>query len=365
MKKPEVAIDQRLNSQRTRLAERNRLKLVSIAETVLFCGCQGLALRGHRDDGPSARDDVHTNHGNFLALLHFRVQAGDDILKDHLETAARNAIYTSKTVQNELISISGSIIQRKLLEKVKKVGFFSVIADEATDTANDEQLSICVRFVDSGVPCEKFLAFHECQAGVSGEAIANAILAKLDEWQLEPQFLCGQAYDGAGAMAGKSKGVAARILSKYPKAFYTHCAAHRLNLCVMKCCSIREVSNMMESADKISRFFSNSPKRQTALEKWIDNVLPLEENRKKLKELCCTRWVERHEAFEVFTDLFLPIFCCFEAIVYSSPSEWNRETRSDAQSLLLAMSQFPFIVALVLTHKILGNTKGLSVKLQG
>ena len=103
-----------------------------------------------------------------------------------------------------------------------------MIVDEATDTANDEQLLICVRFVDSGVPCEKFLAFHEC---LSGEAIANAILAKLDEWQLEPQFLCGQAYDGAGAMAGKSKGVAAHILSKYPKAFYTHCATHRLNLC--------------------------------------------------------------------------------------------------------------------------------------
>ena len=67
----------------------------------------------------------------------------------------------------------------------------------------------------------------------------------------------------------------------------------------MKCCSIREVSNMMQTADKISRFLSNSPKRQLALEKWIDNVLP-EENRKKLKELCRTRWVERHEAFEVF-----------------------------------------------------------------
>ena len=133
----------------------------------------------------------------------------------------------------------------------------------------------------------------------------------------------GQEYDGAGAMAGKSKGVASRILSKYPKALYTHCAA--------------QVSNMMQTANKILRLFSNSPKRQLALEKWIDSVLP-EEYRKKLKELCRTRWVERHEAFEVFPDLFLPTFCCHEAIVYSAPSDCNRETRSDAQSLLLAMS---------------------------
>ena len=86
-------------------------------------------------------------------------------------------------------------------------------------------------------------------------------------------------------MAGKSKGVASRISSKHSKALYTHCASHRLNLCVMKCCTIREVSNMMQTADTISRFFSNSPKRQLALEEWIDSVLP-EEKRKKLKEMC-------------------------------------------------------------------------------
>ncbi len=163
-----------------------------------------------------------------------------------------------------MIMTSGNIILRKLIQMVKKAGFFSVIADEATDA---EQLSICIRFVCDGLPCERFFAFHECVSGVSGEAIAEDILSKITEC---PQLLCGQAYDGAGAMAGKSKGAASRIMQKYPKALYTHCAAHRLNLCVMKCCSIREVSNMMDTADKISRFFNNSPKRQLALEKWID-----------------------------------------------------------------------------------------------
>ena len=363
MNHPDLAVDHGLSSERSKRAAENRLKLVSIAETVIFCGRQGIAYRGHHDDTSSSKEDLHANHGNFLALLQFRVQAGDHILKQHLDSAAGNALYTSKTVQNEMITICGDIIRSKLIKMVQNAGFFSVIADEATDVANDEQLSICVRFVDGHSPCEKFLAFHECRSGVTGMALADNILSKLSEWQLQPQLLCGQAYDGAGAMAGKSKGVATRIHSQYPKALYTHCAAHRLNLCVMKCCSIREVSNMMQTADKISRFFNNSPKRQILLEEWIESTQP--ENRKKLKELCRTRWVERHEAFEVFSDLFLPVFCCFEAIVYSSSSNWNRETRSDAQSLLLAMSQFSFIVALVLTQKILAYTKGLSVKLQG
>ena len=96
------------------------------------------------------KEDSCTNHGNFLALLHFRVQAGDQVLDEHLKTAAGNALYTSKTVQNEMITICGDIIREKLLKMVKKAGFFSVIADEATDVANDEQLLICVRFVDNG-----------------------------------------------------------------------------------------------------------------------------------------------------------------------------------------------------------------------
>ncbi len=50
-----------------------------------------------------------------------------------------------------------------------------------------------------------------------------------------------QAYDAAGAMAGKSKGTAAVIATQHPRAVYTHCAAHRLNRCVVKCCGIREI----------------------------------------------------------------------------------------------------------------------------
>ena len=239
-----------------------------------------------------------------------------------------------------------------------------MIADEATDSANDEQLSISIRFVENGTPNEKFLGFHECRSGVTGEAIAGDILEQLTEWQLEPQLLRGQAYDGAGAMAGRSKGAAARITSQYPKAVYTHCAAHRLNLCVVKCCSVREVSNMMQTADAVARFFSNSPKRQLALETWIDDIFQ-DEKRKKLKEMCRTRWVERHEAFEIFADLFLPTVSCLEAIANASTAEWNRESRSDAQSLVLSMLRFSFILALVATQRVLAYTKGLSVKLQG
>ena len=54
-----------------------------------------------------------------------------------------------------------------------------------------------------------------------------------------------------------------------------------------------------------------------------------------------------------------------EEIARASPSEWNRDTRSEAHSFLVALSQFSFIVTLMITEKILAYTKGLSIKLQG
>lgn len=125
-----------------------------------------------------------SNHGNFLALLQFRIQVGDHVLEKHLKTAAGNTLYTSKGIQNELINICGDLIRENILRKIREVVFFTVIADEATDASNDEQLAISIRFLDDGISSESFLGFIECLSGVSGEAIADNILGKLAEWTL-------------------------------------------------------------------------------------------------------------------------------------------------------------------------------------
>ena len=97
-------------------------------------------------------------------------------------------------------------------------------------------------------------------------------------------LLRGQAYDGAGVMAGRSKGVATRINDKFPKALYIQCAAHRLNLCVVKCCSIcGEVNNMMGTAHSVTRYFKYSPKRQ-----------PIQETTKRECVVCSTKRAKLH-----------------------------------------------------------------------
>ena len=114
---------------------------------------------------------------------------------------------------------------------------------------------------------------------------------------------------------------------------------------------------MMSCVDSIARFFHNSPKRQLCLERWIIDIYPESEKRRKLKEVCRTRWVERHEAYEVFIDLFMAVVSCLEEIAQSPPSEWNRDTCVDAQSHLLHLSHFSFLVPLVLTQRVLAYTQ--------
>ena len=75
-----------------------------------------------------------------------------------------------------------------------------------------EQLPLVLCFVDAtNSVCEEFVEFIHCDAGTSGNAVAGKILEVLEEYGLNVDYLCGQAFDGAGNMAGKYRGAAAII----------------------------------------------------------------------------------------------------------------------------------------------------------
>ena len=206
----------------------NKQKLSSIVETIVLCGRQNIPLWGHRDSGTEV-EGAHSsisNHGNFRALLNFRISAGDTTLKHHLETAGMNATYTSPDIQNQIINILGDHIREAILTKVRNSLCYALIANEVTDCSNKEQLCIVLRYVEP-MSCqikEDLVAFLECDSGVTGEALSDMMLKFLND-HLDPSKLRGQAYDGASNMSGKTKGAAARIQSQYPLALYTHCAS--------------------------------------------------------------------------------------------------------------------------------------------
>ena len=100
-------INNQLSQAMTDRIASNRQKLSSIIKTIVLCGRQNIALRGHCDNATDIeKDPLNTEyHGNFRALLNFRVDAGDTVLGEHIKAAAKNATYTSPVIQNQIIDV--------------------------------------------------------------------------------------------------------------------------------------------------------------------------------------------------------------------------------------------------------------------
>ena len=118
MKRDIVPIDKLANTVWKQRIESNGMELKSILKTIILCGQQDFALRGHRDDCRNL--DTSLNPGNFQVLLNFRLDSGDSLLKVHFETCLKNAMYRSKTVQNELIDH----ILDSIVAEIKDIEFF-------------------------------------------------------------------------------------------------------------------------------------------------------------------------------------------------------------------------------------------------
>ena len=84
-----------------------------------------------------------------------------------------------------------------------------------------------------------------------------------------------QCYDGASAMAGSKSGVATQILSEEPRALFTHCYGHSLNLAV--CDSIKQCKIIQDALDvthEITKLIKFSPKRGAVFDKLKEELSP-------------------------------------------------------------------------------------------
>ena len=242
------------------------------------------------------------------------------------------------------------------------------MADECSDVANKEQLTIVIRYVNEDDEiCEYFVEFLECENGITGLALAEKIKSALqDKYGLDMINLRGQCYDGAGNMSGVRKGLAARVTQEFPKAVYTWCSSHKLNLCVVKSCDMTEVRNMIDKATEVAIFFNYSPQRQRTFEEQIkiyckENEQDTVEHKNEM--LWKTRWVERHDAYNTFAELYTLLDNTLTYIAEHS-SEFTSDTVKKASSFLDGITEFQFIATLIIAKHILSTTQVLSKSLQ-
>lgn len=311
-----------LDEKTNRDISENRNKLLPILKSIIFCGIHDIPLRGKG-----------SNQGNFQHLLDFRVDAGDMILKDHLEGCGKKAKYTSHRIQNELVNTCGFVIKADVVHEINNSECFSVLADETADIAGIEQLSIGARYFCGSVK-EAFLGFVQLKK-CDAQSIAHAILQYLEDIGLDMSKLVGQGYDGCATMSGHIRGVQQIINDKYPKALFFHCSSHKLNLVINDLNKVSDIRNAIGTIKDIINFFRESPLRR--------QLVP------NIGLLCETRWSAKYKSIRKFNEHFLDLYNALQNL--STGNNTNSATKSRSYQLLAAVSSERFIVCLKIISK--------------
>ena len=363
-----------INVQHREEILRNRAALFSIVDTLKFAAIQDIALRGHRDSGriDASGKFPDENDGNFRMLLRFRIQSGDEQLKEHFCSASSKNLYTSPQVQNELLSDIAILIKKSLSDNIKSSFVWTVMADETTDASNREQMVIVARYVQfvngnysiKEDPICLLDLFQELKTEMasgelrmSGKNMARTIMAKLSEMNLDMSELVAQSYDGAAAMSSQRVGVLAIIKESAPLALYFHCTVHALNLSTSRINSVECIRNTLGTMETIIVFVTDGAKRES-----LFKTVQEENNssKHKLKKICHTRFVERHVAVERFCN---EIGSITEAL--QTMTHWeDRKSSSTANNLMTAIQKPDFIVGLAIVKHISLILRPLSIQLQ-
>ena len=220
-----TTISDQLGLSRNKQIAENPHYIWSLAEIILMCSYQEIALRGHKEGEESM------NRGNFFLEILNLIANHDSVIKERLMNGTKNAKYTSPDVQNTIINVMSTIVQESICSAVHKAGAFTILADKTKDCSKREQLAIVIRYVDvdKAELFERFLTFVEA-ASLDASSLSAFILDTLKKNDLDPQCLVSQGYDGASVMSGRCAEVQQKVYEVVPHAVYMHCYAHCLNL---------------------------------------------------------------------------------------------------------------------------------------
>ena len=123
----------------------------------------GLALRRHTETVIDPKENYFLKRsrkfGNLDAILHLMCASGDEALIDHLTSSDKNAKYCTHDVVDEMVDIAKTMIQEKIIERVRGAGFFAVMADGTTDVFKIDQFCLVLRYYLDGKIYEDFLEF--------------------------------------------------------------------------------------------------------------------------------------------------------------------------------------------------------------
>ena len=139
-------------------------------------------------------------------------------------TAGGNAMYTSKMAVVEFVNALEHGWKNLYSSGFIRLSFFSIMADECTDVTTLEELTICCRWVESGVPEEHFIEILSLKKA-NAESIYSALVEYCREKNIQLRRLIGMGFDGAATFSSDKTGVLRRLTSSH----LMHCLSYVLS----------------------------------------------------------------------------------------------------------------------------------------
>lgn len=159
-------------------------------------------------------------------------------------------------------------------------------------------------------------------------------------------------------MSGKLSGVQKRIQELQPRALYTHCRSHALNLVVHGCSDVPIVQNTMAFIERVAVFFSAGTRKHK-----LQDVLQEEggDGPSRIPLMSDTRWGSRIKTVNAFLSQLGPTHRALQEM--ESDCTHNLELEK-ASRLLKTMESFDTVVTSVVAQSVLGYIWPLTIKLQ-
>ncbi|KAK4710448.1 hypothetical protein R3W88_004961 [Solanum pinnatisectum] len=267
----------------------------------------------------------------------------DPIMQEHIRRIKHDEIhnhYLGHNIQNELINLLASEIKNKIIEKVIKTKYFSIILDCTPDTSHQDQMSFIIQSVDiSATPInvtEYFLEFLKVD-DTSGKGLLEVILDEIKCIGLDIDNLRGQGYDNGSNMKGKHQGVQKRLLDINPRSFYTPC-----------------VISFFGVVQRIYLLFSSSTKRWKILKDSVPSLT--------LKSLSQTRWKSRIESVKAIQFQTPQIR---DALFKLEEVNHDPKIKSEANCLaIFELENFEFLLGMTIWYDVLFAVNSISKSLQ-
>ena len=172
--------------------------------------------------------------------------------------------------------------------------------DEATDLANIEQVVLVIRSVNSNLTVtEDFIGLYKIKS-IESSSLVSIIKDVLLWINLKLKYCRGQCYDGANNMTGVRNGVAKQLTDEEPRAIFTHCYSHALNLAVgdtVKKCKL--MRSCLDAVFEITKLIKKSPKRDAIFQKLKHDLAT---DTPSFHVLCPTSWIVCAESLQSVLD---------------------------------------------------------------